>query len=179
MRKAITAILTVTFLLAMIPCVTGCNRSPVVWYVETLAFYRKAIYEDGPEYDKDHSYNVAPELKNPNNEVGYLLKDLDGDGVEELLIGFNDGSNETKFTDVIVLYPDKDIGALKLLGGTGGSYIYLCGADNVICMEDNFDITDTSRTFMQYQGGNIGNFSVIDGEGKYLPAAWELKSFEN
>ena len=29
MRNAITAILTVTFLLAMIPCVTGCNRIPV------------------------------------------------------------------------------------------------------------------------------------------------------
>ena len=98
MRKAITTILTLSFLIAMIPCVTGCNRSPVIWYIEPLTFYKNAIYKDGPDYNKDHQYSVAPELKDPNNEVGYLIKDLDGDGIEELLIGFNDGSNYTKFT---------------------------------------------------------------------------------
>lgn len=179
MRKAITTILTLSFLIAMIPCVTGCNRSPVIWYAEPLTFYKNAIYKDGPDYNKDHQYSVAPELKDPDNEVGYLIKDLDGDGIEELLIGFNDGSNCTKFTDVIVFYPDLDIGAFKLLGGTGGSYIYLCGADNVICMENTFGVTAASKTFMQYQGGTIGNFTEIDGEGKYLPTTWELTSFNN
>ena len=178
MKKAITTILTAALMLAMIPCMTGCKKSPVIWYTGTIEFFRKAIYEDGPDYNENHSFKVAPELKNPNNEVGYLVKDLDGDGVEELLVGFNDGSPYTKFTSVVVMYPDLDIGAYELLSGTNGSYIYLCGADNVICTVNTFGVTAATTTYMQYEGGTKAEFNVIDGEGKYLPTTWELTPFE-
>ena len=98
--------------------------------------------------------------------------DLDEDGVDELLIGFNDGSTATKFTDVLVWH--SDLGAYKLLGGGSGYYIYLC-AGNVLAV-DSWYGSQTERTFMTWNS-KTNSFPHVDGEGKYLPMKWDLTEF--
>ena len=102
----------------------------------------------------------------------FLLVDLDEDGVDELLIGFNDGSTATKFTDVLVWH--SDLGAYKLLGGGSGYYIYLC-AGNVLAV-DSWYGSQTERTFMTWNS-KTNSFPHVDGEGKYLPMKWDLTEF--
>ena len=105
------------------------------------------------------------------NECG-IQTDLDEDGVDELLIGFNDGSTATKFTDVLVWH--SDLGAYKLLGGGSGYYIYLC-AGNVLAV-DSWYGSQTERTFMTWNS-KTNSFPHVDGEGKYLPMKWDLTEF--
>ncbi|MBR3246964.1 MAG: hypothetical protein IKG03_01030 [Clostridiales bacterium] len=174
MKRTLATILVVTFLVTAIPVLTGCKIKPKNWYKQTLDYYGEGIRTNWVNEDPSLDLNIAKDLKSyePNKEIGYLLTDLDGDGVDELLIGFNDGSNTTKFTDLIVWH--SDLGAYKLLGGGEGYYIYLC-ASNVIAV-DSWYGSQTERTFMQWNS-KTNSFPVIEGEGKYLPKKWELTSF--
>ena len=175
MKKTLAAVLAVTFLVAAIPVFTGCKRKPKDWYKQTLEYYGEGIRTNWANEDPSLMLNISQDLKikDSNKEIGYLLIDLDEDGTNELLIGFNDGSTATKFTDLLVWH--SDFGAYKLLGGGEGYYIYLC-AGNVIAM-DSWYGSQTQRKFMKWDSKS-NSFPVIDGEGKYLPKKWELTKFE-
>ena len=173
MKKVVSTVLTVVMLALLIPGITGCTKPSKDWYKSTLDAYRTAIQNGSSELALESGdFVFAAELLDKNNEVGYMLVDLDGDKTNELLIGFNDGSNVTKFTDVIVW---KTIsGPDQVLSGTNGYYTYLC-ASNVVC-HDSWYGSNTERNFMTWDGKGCV-FTYIDGEGKYLPMKWELTSF--
>lgn len=173
MKKLISAVLTVVMLALLIPGVTGCVGPSKNWYQSSLDYYRDVVNNGSTELTPpSSSFMIQPELNDKSNEVGYLLVDLDGDKVSELLIGFNDGSNFTKFTDVIVWKPG--IGPFDVLSGTDGYYSYLC-ASNVVCY-DSWYGSQTQRKFMTWNSKENA-FTIIDGEGKYLPMKWDLTSF--
>lgn len=179
MKRVIATILTVSFMLSVAAGLTGCFRAPKDWYKSTLDYYAEGVktgWANENNVDNEGTglgWEVADEIKDPNNDIGYLLVDLDGDGTDELLIGFNDGSNATKFTDVVVF--SFGTGANRLMNGTNGYYIYLC-ASNVLC-DDSWYGSETQRSFMKWDGKNQ-YFTVIDGDGKYLPKKWELTKFQ-
>lgn len=176
MKRTLAAILVVAFFVTAIPVLTGCRIKPKKdWYKQTLDYYSEGFRTGWANEDPSSDLYIADDLKNydPDKEYGYLLVDLDGDGIKELLIGFNDGSTATKFTDVIVWRFGS--GANKSLGGNNGYYVYLC-AGNVLA-EDSWYGSQTERKFMKWNS-ETGFFNVIDGEGKYLPMKWELTKFE-
>lgn len=173
--KRIFATLLVVLLVFASVSVTGCflKSKPKDWYKESIEFYREGLNTGWANDDPDLRLNISKDLKDQHNkQIGYLLVDLDKDGVDELLIGFNDGSSATKFTDVIVWH--SDFGAYKLLGGGEGYYIYLCGS-NVLAV-DSWYGSQTQREFMTWDSKS-NSFPVIDGEGKYLPKKWDLTPF--
>ena len=176
MKKILVTILVVTMLVASLPGMTGCSRKSRLkdWYNVTLDVYREGLKTNWANEEEYKSLNIADDLKenDPNKKIGYLLVDLDSDGVDELLIGFNDGSTATKFTDVLVWH--SDFGAYKLLGGGSGYYIYLCGG-NVLAV-DSWYGSQTERTFMTWNS-KTNSFPHVDGEGKYLPMKWDLTEF--
>jgi len=174
MKRTLVTILVVTMLVTALPGLTGCGNKRKNWYKETLEYYTENIKNGWTSEDPSLRLNISKDLKEPksNMELGYLLVDLDKDGTDELLIGFNDGSSTTKFTDVIVWH--KDFGASKLIGGGEGYYVYLC-ASNVLAV-DSWYGSKTERKFMTWNSKS-NSFPVIDGEGKYLPMKWELTSF--
>lgn len=176
MKRILVAILVVTMLVASLPGMTGCSRKSRLkdWYNVSLDVYREGLKTNWANEEEYKSLNIADDLKgnNPNKKIGYLLVDLDEDGIDELLIGFNDGSTATKFTDVLVWH--SDLGAYKLLGGGSGYYIYLC-AGNVLAV-DSWYGSQTERTFMTWNS-KTNSFPHVDGEGKYLPMKWDLTEF--
>ena len=174
MKRVLVAILTIAMLVTTLPGLTGCKLKNKDWYNVTLDVYREGMKTNWANEDQYTGLNISDDLKtkDPNKQIGYLLVDLDKDGVDELLVGFNDGSTATKFTDVLVWH--SDLGAYKLLGGGNGYYIYLC-ASNVLAV-DSWYGSQTQRQFMTWDS-KTNSFPVIDGEGKYLPMKWDLTEF--
>ena len=102
-----------------------------------------------------------------------LLRDLDNDGVDELLIGLIDDGAYTRFTNVVVF--QTGIGSFSKLSGGNGYYIHLC-ASNVLRV-DSWYGSKTEMRYMTYNSKNA-SFQIVDGEGKYMPMKWELTPFE-
>ena len=159
MKRTLAAILTVAFLAALVPGLTSCKKIiPKKWYEDTLNYYSEGIRNGFKE--KSPHLIVSAELEDKNNKIGYLLTDLDKDGVDELLIGIIDDAPATKFTNIVVCH--SDLGPYSLLTGE----LYLC-YDGVISMDNEY--------LRWNQKDNA--FNVIDGEGQFLPMKWELTPF--
>ncbi len=170
MKRTLATVLTVAFLLALIPGITGCKIIPKKWYEETLNYYSDGI-KNGFKQEYNNLY-VPEDLRDSTKKKGYLLIDLDKDGVNELLIGLIDDNSCTNFTNVIVCHTD--LGPYSLLTGSSSNYIHLC-YDNVIEMDSGIEYN--KPTFMRWNQKS-NSFTVIDGEGKFLPTKWELTPFE-
>ena len=170
MKKAASTILIFALLVSIVAGMTGCRRVPKDWYKSTLEFYGNGIKNGFT--DEPRNLHVAEELKNSAYKKGYMLYDLDGDGTDELLIGLIDGGSYTKFTSIIVYH--SDLGPYCLLSGGGGYYYYLC-ASNVI-RGDSWRGSETETRYMTFNSKS-NSFTIIDGEGKYMPMKWELTEF--
>ena len=173
MKRAFAIVMTVTLMLSFIG-VTGCTtptKAKNEWSQFAIEYYRSGIKNGFTKEDKN--LNVSPYLKDKSQQFGYLLRDLDGDGVDELLIGIIDNGIETRFTSVVVRH--SDFGAYCLLSAGGGTYIYLCGQD-VIRM-DSMRGSTAEKKYMKWSSRSNSFPHVQDGEGKYLPKKWELTAF--
>ena len=165
MKKSIKFILALTVLVLSF---TGCGSSsgaPSKWYEGTINYYKEGFENNWANESSD--FYVVDEMKQPGKKFGYLLIDLDGDGTEELLIGINDGAEETKFTDLIIWH--KDFGAFRSFCASEDYYIYIC--DNNIVRMDMWYGSQTKSEYMEYDSSN-NSFPVVDGGGK--PGKFEL-----
>ena len=171
MKKVVSTVLTVVMLALLIPGITGCTKPSKDWYKSTLDAYRTAIQNGSSELALESSdFVFAAELLDKNNEVGYMLVDLDGDKTDELLIGFNDGSNVTKFTDVYIWH--SRLGAFRIMASGGGYYVYLC--DDNILREDYWYGSQTKTQYLDFNSKN-DSFLVVDGGS--IPKRSELTEF--
>ena len=170
MKKVASTILSVAIVLSVVFGVSGCSRKPKDWYVSSLEYYRNGIKNGFTE--ESRQLTITDEMKDPHNKMGYLLTDLDGDGVDELLIGIISDGSYTKFTNVVVYH--SDLGAYCLISGGNGYYTYLC-ASNVLRV-DSWHGSETQSRYMKWNSKSNA-FDVIDGEGKYMPMKWELTEF--
>ena len=167
MKKVITKVLAAALLLSVCIGTAGCGKKQKnEWYKGALEYYGEGIRNGFTENDRQ--LNVAEDLRDKSKKCGYLLKDLDGDGVDELLLGLIENGIDTKFTSVVVRH--RDFGAYCLLSAGGGNYIYLC-ADNVLRMDSY-----RGSEYMTWSP-KTNSVSKVDGEGKYLPLKWELTAF--
>ncbi len=149
---------------------TGCvvRHIPKDWYKETIEFYEEG-FASGWANEKEN-LQINDEQKDPNNRFGYLLRDLDGDGADELLIGLIDDSEETKFTDIYIWH--SDIGSFRIISAGEGYYVYLC-PDNVI-REDSWYGSKTKINYMTYVSKDNA-FLHVEAGGK--PEKFELIPF--
>ena len=155
MKKSLKAIIT---LLPMTFLLSGCGGTyvPDGWYNSTLKYYQEG-FDTGWKNEYPNIY-ICDEMKDKNNKFGYLLKDLDGDGGEELLIGMIDNSGETKFTDLYIWH--KDFGALRNLNTGDGYYFYLCD-DNVLKIEKWYG-SETQIDYWKYNSDD-NSFTIVNG----------------
>lgn len=155
-------------MLALVFVLTGCGRKiPKNWYEGNINYYKEGVKDKWVNVDSD--YYVCEEYK--KEKLGYLLKDLDGDGTDELLIGIIDDSSETKFTDIIIYH--NDFGPTRVFSAGDGYYIYLC--DNNIIRHDMWYGSETKTEYMKYNSKE-NSWPVIDT--KALARKYDLTPFE-
>ena len=158
-------------ILMMVLLLTGCGKKEQDknWYLGTLNYYTEGFQTGWKNETSD--FNISDEMKDKNNKFGYLLKDLDGDGIDEFLVGIIDDSAETKFTDIVILH--RDFGPFRSFSTGEGYYMYLCD-DNVIRM-DSWYGSQTETRYMEYNSEE-NSFPIVDGGSK--PQKCELTPFE-
>ncbi len=148
--------------------IRSCLIAPKDWYQMTLRYYKEGYSSSWSNERPD--LKVYDVLKNRPSKSGYLLTDLDGDGDDELLIGFTDIAGATRFTDIYTW--TRSDGAHRALTRGDGCYIYLC-ADNVIRV-DSFSGADVVSQFLKYDHKS-DSFTEVNGE--YAPKIMNLNSF--
>lgn len=168
MKKIISIIAVSSFIISLMAC--GRYFIPQDWYDQTLAYYEEG-FGSGWKNERD-DLRITDEMKDESIEFGYMLKDLDGDGADELLIGIIDDSDETKFTDIYIWH--RDIGAFRIMSGGEGYYMYLCDSD--IIREDSWYGSATKTQYMRYDSKD-NSFLIVDGGSK--PEKCELTSFRS
>jgi hypothetical protein len=153
----------------VITCLVGCGtEKDIHWYESTLDYFKEG-FNNGWK-NENSKFFISDELKDSSIKFGYALIDLDGDGIDELLIGIMDGAEETKFTNLIIKH--RDFGPTQSFSTGEGYYMYLCD-DNIIRM-DSWYGSETRTEYMEYDSKN-NSFPVIDGGGK--PKKVELTGF--
>ncbi len=150
-------------------CLSGCKKKiPENWYEETIDFYREGFATDWK--NAPANYTICDEQKDKNNKFGYLLKDLDGDGINELFIGIIDDSSETKFTDLIIYH--NDFGPHRSFAAGNEYYLYICDGSTI--RNDYWYGSETRSQYMKYDSEN-NSFPEVDGGSK--PQKIELTEF--
>ena len=156
-------------MLAVVCMLAGCAKSaPNDWYEGTLENYRMGFssgWKTNPA-----NINLPEEMLSDSYKFGYLLKDLDGDGTDELLIGIIDGAEETKFTDVYIYH--SDFGPFQMMNDGSGYYMYIC--DQNTLRVDSWYGSETKTEYMVFQSEN-NSFLHVDGGSK--PNHYELTPF--
>ncbi|MCR5799872.1 MAG: hypothetical protein K6G69_07345 [Lachnospiraceae bacterium] len=166
-KKRMISFLMCTILLMAL---TGCGPRNPNWYLSTVNAFKEG-YNTGWKSDQgiDGLYLVDEE-KDQSEEFGYLLRDLDGDGINELLIGIMDDSPETKFVHVVIFH--SDLGPYSVFNAGDGYYMYLCDA-NTLRM-DSWYGSETKTEYMVFDSKD-NSFLIVDGGSK--PQKIELTSF--
>jgi len=173
-RKATSTLLILALLMSVVFGFAGCRKYVLKdWYTEALNYYRDGV-RSGFGLSEPENFKVSDDLKIKTNNPGYMLYDLDGDGVEELLIGLIDNSAKTKFTSIVVYHTEK--GPYCMFSGGNGDYYYLC-ADGVIKQEITSFRTNTPELFYRFDPKS-NSFTRIEGDGKYIPLKWDLTPFK-
>ena len=168
MRKFLMWIVTVPLLLSLLLGISGCTPTKDEWYKDTIEYYRKAVV-NGVE-GNNRQLSVSPEIKGKGKLIGYLLYDLDGDGRDELLIGYNSGGAVTKFIHIVVKH--SDFGAYSLLSGGNGGYYYLC--EDGVLKEESWRGDEMVIKYLKFESRS-NSFAVLDDT--YTPKSWKLTTF--
>ena len=174
MKKLTSTILILALLMSVVPGLTGCKKQVLKnWYLGALDYYGNGVKNGFYDEDEYPNFKVSSDLKDKSKKAGYLVYDLDGDGVDELLIGLIDSSAKTKFTSIVIYH--SDLGPYCVFSGANGDYFYLC-ANGVIKQEITSFRTNVPELYYQFDSKN-NSFTQIEGDGKYFPMLWELTEF--
>jgi len=170
MKKYIKILGAALAVVILASSIHSCLLAPKDWYRMTIKYYQDG-YASGWANERI-DIKVYDVLKRRPSKAGYLLTDLDGDGDDELLIGFTDIAGATRFTDVFVW--NREDGAYHALTRREGCYIYLC-ADNILRVDSSNGVEIRSR-FLKF---NHKSNSFEEVEGQYAPRIIGLQSFWN
>ncbi len=151
---------------------TGCGvlkkSVPKNWYDSTVKFYQEGFSDNWKNVGSDF---IVPDCyTNGKYKYGYLLKDLNNDGADELLIGIISDSGETKFTDVYIYH--SDMGPLRIFSADDEYSIYLC--DSSVIRLDKWYGSETQIDYMVY---NPEGDTFINVDGGSMPRHYELTPF--
>ena len=194
--------IVISTLLTVAAC-AGCgneNKVPKDWYNDSIAYFQTAIKSGWDKADPEKYGVMEPmqasayvvgadgekrtsgvsvisgpeEYRDSSNKFGYLLKDLDGDGAEELLVGLINDAPQTQFLDLCVW--NSDFGATHIMSSGDGDYMYLCDNGTLI-KESTFGGT-TETEAMKYSSEN-NSFEIVGNGGGIITAGkYELTPFQ-
>ncbi len=117
--------------------------------VDELNEYGEISYEEIP-YEADENCGIfySPAIGDTSGEIGYLISDLDGDGISELVIGVCDDSF------VIDLYTIRDGNVVRILDSGERYASFYCG-DGVFYQAGSSGAAYYSCTLYQLNSGYL------------------------
>lgn len=145
------------------------KKGPKEWYGTTRDIYIQNFKEGWTNENPD--IRPLEDYKDKSKKFGYYLVDLNDDGTLEFLVGFDNGTKATVFTDVYIWH--KDFGPTRILNGGVDLYYYLCTDKSI---KEDLDWGKNSETrFMKYNKEE-NSFTIIEKGGE--PMKVELTYFE-
>ena len=144
------------------------KKGPENWYSVTRDIYIDSFAEG---WSGDNS-DISPgeEYTDKSKKFGYYLVDLNGDGSDEFLVGYDDGTNPTVFSDIYVWHPD--FGPLRIMQGAADVHYYLCSDK---CIKEDVEWGANSSTrYMKYNKDET-SFTIVESGG--MPIKVELTYF--
>ena len=145
---------------------------PNKWYEETINYYAEGAANNWANERSDLAFGRVVKEK----DCGYLLHDLDGDGDDELLIGYQEG-DATRFVSLYIW--STDFGAICMCDSSNADpedeaeCMYLC-EDNII-RDDSYKKYEGKERYMKHNGEN--NSMTILEDVTATPQKWELTPF--
>ena len=113
-----------------------------------------------------HLYDGSDDIAYQN--LGYLIKDIDGDGVKELLLGENDTHPEKDYDGVIYDLYTYENGQIKhLFSGFPRRKYYLTENNEFVC-EWASSADSYGKIFYRYENGNLLEIEKPDSEPSYV-----------
>jgi hypothetical protein len=142
---------------------------PKNWYNDTIEYYKEGYATNWANERDDLPF--SDEMKDGKNTFGYLIRDLDGDGVEELMIGMDD-KPQTRFTEIYIW--NFNMGARRIWFTGNGNYLYLC--DNNIVRTDSWNGIEETQ-FMEYSSEDNA-MRIVQVSPEPTPDKIELTPFK-
>lgn len=139
---------------------------PAENYEELIAAARECAVNQNSEIQLTYDFSTALLASYNHGTLGYLKKDLDGDGTEELLIGANDtGADGMPCTVLYHLYTISGEEPVSVLKGWERNRYYLC-ENGMIANEGSSGAADSEYSYFVYQGAELKLQEAVfyDGE---------------
>lgn len=172
-------ILSAGIILSMILCVSGCQKSEAVniiaktnereqaqvqteeydYYEDLIAAARECAVKNNGEKPQSYDFSSVIYMKEDwdYGELGYLIKDIDGNGTAELIFGGNADESVSWYDGIIYdIYTISDGRLVHVLDGWERSRYFLC---------ENGMIAHVG-TGSAFDGTN--SFFMLEGEELYL-----------
>ncbi len=143
------------------------------WYKELIDQYRENFANDWADLDEDNA-SLKEDIKemSQNNKYGYLVRDLDYDGVDEFFIGIIDDEKETRFIGMYSWHFDFGVwGGCNWNDAKSGYYTYIC-EDNII-RDDSLVFVKKHPEYRKYHGED-NLYHIIATEPVPTPQKFEL-----
>ena len=113
-----------------------------------------------------HLYDGSDDIAYQN--LGFLIKDIDGDGVEELLLGENDTHPEKNYGGAIYDLYTYENGHIKhLFSGWPRRLLYLTENNDFVC-EWATSADEYGKILYRYENGNLQEVERLDSEPSYV-----------
>ena len=145
-------------------------------------------------YDFAYERGLSDELyyyvyDSSGDKAGYLQEDIDGDGVDELLLGKNDPESSEYKKEWFDVWPDqiydmftiRDGKLLHVFKGWGRNRYYLCG-DGIIANEGSSGAASNSHEIYRYSNGELQLIEGTDwdnGKGTYYESEGKTYDITN
>ncbi|MDO5133675.1 MAG: YARHG domain-containing protein [Eubacteriales bacterium] len=141
------------------------SEASVEGYREIRERYENSFLEkwDEDEYDAHGVNRLVYNLDGPG-DLGYMYRDLDGDGEDEFLIGPTDTRSFGEGA-VFVIYTMEDGIPVEVASGDENSIYYICG-DGSVCRELNYEDGSWEMDYYDLEDGSLSvtNVLVMDEE---------------
>ena len=133
------------------------------------------IYEKSPDYDffSDRvelgdwfTYSMSSAIANATDKFGYTQADIDGDGVDELLLGIIGSEENPDGVDIDNMYTIKDDKVVPIFESEYREYYQLC-ENGVVAYYFNFPPMPFGVEYYKYNAGNLEFMEGIHYESEF------------
>lgn len=189
MKKVFSVLLALTLLVCLTACAKTEAKSPDVpetpkvpetpeAYTERIALYETALSEgwNPGELAENGLSFMARDCMNAGG-VGYAVRDLDGDGLSELLIGASEAVTDEFFGKLVLeLWTVDSDGAVRQVFSSMERDRYYYAGEDLFANQASSGADDSTDTTLQLAGGELTDLGTATAPKDFVQP--ELTDFK-